>query len=134
MHLVFYESDSIHPKGHLKISDLARKLEKEYSIISLFTQYIERALFNEIKATFNKSRVIQMAYLNQWLLNEWRRYIKTGGTGIITMASLLRGDISQSFIDSGAYFENMRIKCVFSEEEKRVFGVFYSIIEDKTFI
>lgn len=115
----FVEPRTLHPNSdEITIADLASILEHKYHLIEKFNdKYSEkiadrfttlylRAFEKEkdAKKPVNLARILRV--LEQDIQEFWREFIVDAEHGLTTKASTERG--SEPFIDTGAYFRNMR--------------------------
>ena len=116
--LTFNEPEILHPKSdEISTAEVAMFLEAKYHLCEKFYHFIQKKLWEKIvKALLyiqvgNKQHQQQQVFqIEEWLNVEFRDWLVSNKTGIITRAALLRDGVS--FVDTGAYFSSMRLKLV----------------------
>lgn len=113
MRLIFETSELPHPNSTNgeTIYDVSIELEKRYKIVKHFFNYIEQDLIKKIETDSKRGKRINKDRINEWVKNRWRQWILDGNYGIVTKASVERGN--QSFVDTGAYYMSMYPKIEF---------------------
>lgn len=116
IYIDYYEPTRMHPSAQkgsdTTIDSVARILEAKYHLLKHFTDIygldMVELLVKEWKRDQSKKKRRCMHKLEEFLKNKWRTYIVNAEHGIKTQASAKRG--SEPFVDTGAYFKNLRVK------------------------
>lgn len=113
--ITFTEPEVLHPNSdEITIATLAKILEKKYHLLEKFSELygekIQDRLATVYLREYAKNSQVDLArilrVLEQDIQEWWREYIVDAEHGLTTKASTARG--SEPFIDTGAYFRNMR--------------------------
>ena len=110
----FREPVRQHPTGDQTVSEVAKALEKKYHILKLFTKKknseIRSIVIGGIKEAWRGNNDQDRAFniMQDNIRDLFRQFILANETGIVTKASVARGN--QSFIDTGAYYSNLGVK------------------------
>lgn len=114
----FTSPQMLHPNSdEITVADLSFILEKKYHLLEKFGELYQdkicerfatlslRSLERSKDFTIDKKQILRV--LEQDIQEWWREYIVEAQHGLTTKASEQRG--SEPFIDTGAYFRNIRV-------------------------
>lgn len=115
--ITFSEPETVHPNSdEITVADLASILESRYHLVEKFCDLYNKQIADKFAERYlralekSKDTYIDVArilcILEQDIQELWREYIVDAEHGLQTKASTERG--SEPFIDTGAYFRNMR--------------------------